>query len=303
MGDWFRSATVLVMAFVAAVVVTIGLANVIVPGGAPDTTTAHGGATPAATIVPVTGVGGNLAVTGDREGTLTLTREANEGRYSLVGDDARMVFEGLPAEVAQISWDGLEFFPEPGDCSITPGELDDELGVGYAEVECTDMADVRGGETVDLAGTVGLALTMVGESDLPEMGGSATVGDETWEFDEALLFAFAAPAVAGTEDYNMILADAGTDTGCPGPECSRTSLRFRYDVQTHRLTLVNVERDGEDADVPAGACDLGTNELGRLTPDTAVVEMTIGCPAVDVPGLGTVPVTGTVIVQNIEFAP
>ena len=36
MGDWFRSATVLVMAFVAAVAVTIGLANVIVPGGAAD---------------------------------------------------------------------------------------------------------------------------------------------------------------------------------------------------------------------------------------------------------------------------
>ena len=94
MGDWFRSATVLVMAFVAALVVTIGLANVIVPGGAPDSEAAQGGggSTPAATVLQVEGVGGHLSVSGDREGTLTLTRESNDQRYSLIGDGTRMVF-------------------------------------------------------------------------------------------------------------------------------------------------------------------------------------------------------------------
>ena len=53
--------------------------------------------------------------------------------------------------------------------------------------DCEDLADIRGGETVSMAGTLGLALTTVGESDLPQMGGSVTVGEETWEFDEALL--------------------------------------------------------------------------------------------------------------------
>ena len=51
MGDWFRSVTVLALAFVGAVVVTIGLANVIVPGGASEPQSAaggdDGGATPA----------------------------------------------------------------------------------------------------------------------------------------------------------------------------------------------------------------------------------------------------------------
>ena len=135
MGDWFRSITVLVIAFVGAVVVTIGLANVIVPGGGPDSGGVAdggdgGGPTPIPTLLPITGVGGHLAVTGDREGTLTLTRESQEARYSLVGDGARMVFEGDPPTIAQVSWDGLEFFPEPEDCSIVPGELDDRLGVG-----------------------------------------------------------------------------------------------------------------------------------------------------------------------------
>jgi hypothetical protein len=309
MGDWFRSITVLVMAFVGAVVVTIGLATVIVPGGAPDPQAAgggdgsEGGGAPPPTLQPIEGVGGHLHVSGDIEGTLTLTRESNDARYSLVGDDARMVFDGDPPAIAQVSWEGLEFFPEPEDCSITPGDLDDQLGVGQAEVECTGLVDIRDGGTISVTGSLGLPLTMVGESDLPETGGSVTVGDETWQFDEAMLLAIPFSAVAGEDDYNMILAREGTDEGCPGADCSRTSLRFRYDVQHHRLTLVNVERDGEDADLAAGACALESNELGRLTPGTAVVELTIDCPAAEVPGVGAVPIAGTVIVQQVDFVP
>jgi hypothetical protein len=294
MGDWFRSATVLVMAFVAAVAVTIGLATVIVPGGAPDPEAADaaGGsrATPDATSAPPEGVGGNLSVTGDHEGTLTLTREANEDRYSLLGDGTRMVFEGDPPAVAQVSWEGLEFFPDPENCTITPGELDDQLGVGYAEVDCTDLVDIREGGTINLSGTIGLPLTMVGESQLPEMGGSVTVGGETWEFAEALLFTFPVNSGPGEEDYNMELVDEGSG-----------SLRFRYDVQTHALTLISTQRDGETATLGPGACSLGTNELGRIAPSAAIVELSIECPAAEVPGLGPVPIVGTVIVQQVEF--
>ena len=308
MGDWFRSVTVLAVAFVGAVVVTIGLANVIVPGGADEPQSAAGdgdeAATETPTVEPIMGIGGNLTVTGDREGTLTVTRESNDGKYSLVGDGARVVFEGTrPPVVSQVSWDGLEFFPEPDACTVTPGELDDEIGVGYAEIQCQDLADIRGGETVSIAGTLGVALTTVGESNLPQMGGSVTVGDETWQFDAAMLLAIPFAAVAGEDDYNMILAREGTDEGCPGPQCSRTSLRFRYDVQHHRLTLVNVERDGADADLADGACALETNELGRLTPGTAVVELSIDCPNAEVPGIGAVPIAGTVIVQQVDFVP
>ena len=159
---------------------------------------------------------------------------------------ARVVFQGSqPPVISQISWEGLEFFPEPEACTITPGELDDEIGVGYAEIRCEGLADIRGGGTVDMAGTLGLALTTVGESDLPPMGGSVAVGDETWEFTEAFLFRFPVNLGAGTEDFNMVLTDEGNG-----------SLRFRYDVQTHRLTLVNVERGGEASDLDAAACGL-----------------------------------------------
>ena len=114
-----------------------------------------------------------------------------------MGDAARIVFEDIPAVVAQISWEGLEFFPEPEDCTITPGELDDETGIGHAELDCVGISDVRSGETIDLSGNVGMALTMVGESDLPPMGGSVAVGDESWEFTEAFLFRFPVNSGAG----------------------------------------------------------------------------------------------------------
>ncbi len=296
MGDWFRSITVLGLAFVGAVVVTIGLANIIVPGGAAGPQTGDGSdgsaATPPPTLIPVLGVGGHLAVTGDREGTLTVTRESSADRYALEGDQARIVFDGVPPVVAQVSWEGLEFFPEPSDCTITPGELDPEIGVGYAELECVDLTDIRSGETIGVSGTIGLPLNMVGESDLPEMGGSITVGDETWEFVEAFLFTFPVAAVPGDEDHNMVLRDEEHGT-----------MRFRYDVQTHRLSLVNVERDGEAADVAAGSCSLATDELGRLSPGAAVVELSIDCPAADVPGMGEVPISGTLIVQQLDFVP
>jgi hypothetical protein len=294
MGDWFRSVTVLVMAFVGAIVVTLGLANVIVPGGGPDPQAAADGGDGVATPPParqaITGIGGNLTVTGDVEGTLTLDREDTNERYALEGNDARIVFEDVPPIVVQLSWQGLEFFPEPSDCTITPGELDQQLGIGYADIRCEGLEDVRGGETIAVEGTVGVALTLVGESDLPETGGSLTVGDETWSFPDALLYNFPFNTGAGTDDFNMELVDV-----------DRGTLRFRYDVQTHRLGLISVERDGEVSSLAAGACSLTMNELGRLTPSAAVVELTIDCPAAEVPGLGNVPITGTVIIQQVEF--
>ena len=292
MADWFRSISALGLGFLGVAAVTLGLAGVIVPGREPaPQADGNGAESPAATAPPLNGIGGELTVTGDREGTLTLQRESQGEVYALVGDDARMVVGGEPAEISQISWEGLEFFPEPSDCTITPGALDDQIGVGYAEIRCEGLEDIRDGGTVDLAGHLGLPLTMVGEADLPDMGGSVEVGDDTWSFSEAYLFEFAVNAEPGSEGYNLTLADE--DLG--------TAIRFQYDIQTHRLTLVQVEREGEVAAQDPGACSLGTEELGRLTPSTAVVELSIDCPAADVPGLGPVPIIGTVIIHEIGF--
>jgi hypothetical protein len=300
MTDWFRSIAVLGAAFAAVVIVTFGLATIIVPDNA-GVSRAGGGSPsgsvdePVETLPPVeVGLGGALAVTGDSEGIFRLASEDTffQGNfYSLVGDEGRIVFEGPPVEITQISFAGLEFFPEPEACSLTPGELDSTIGIGMTEIRCAGLTDIRDTGTINLEGTIGLPLNMVGESGLPEQGGSVEVGSETWQFAEAVLLEFGFSPFGTSEEFNMQLVD----------EQSRGVIRFNYGFETHRLTLADVEHDGEHAGVPASACQLSEEELGKLNPRTIVIRLGIQCVAVEVPGLGSVPVTGTVIIWQALF--
>jgi hypothetical protein len=297
MADWFRSLAVLAAAFGGVVVLTFGVATFIVPGPAGSSQVTDGTSSGAASVdepepPAEPGLGGTLAVTGDREGMFRLTDEdLEQGQYTLVGDQGRIVFEGQTSVIAQLSFDGLEFFPEPDDCTLTPGELDSAIGIGMTEVRCDGLTDIRGTGTINLAGTIGLPLNLVGQSDLPEQGGSVEVGGETWEFAEAVLLEFPFSPFGTSEEFNLQLVD----------EESGGAIRFNYGFETHRLTLANIEHDGEHDGVPAGACQLTDEELGKLNPRTTVIRLGIECAAVDVPGLGSVPVTGTVIVWEALF--
>lgn len=299
MQDWLRSLTVLGLAFTTVVAVTIALATVIVPNRVVSShateSTAPGATGPAVgrpEVLPaIPGLGGTLQVTGDREGAFDLTRESLEGRYSLVGNDGRIAFEGRPLQVAQISYEGWEFFPDPGECTVTPGNLDNRVGIGFAELRCNDLADIRDNGVITIAGTIGLPLDLLADSDLPESGGSVAVGDETWQFAEATLATWPSPVIGGHRSYNMELVDRERGG----------ALNFDYDQMTHALTLATVARGDADSDVPAGACALAREQLGRLNPRTTVVELTIDCPAVDVPGLGVTSITGTVVVDELQW--
>ena len=78
------------------------------------------------------------------------------------------------------------------------------------------------------------------------------------------------------------------------------TLNVTFDIETRALTLDNVARDGADATLPEG-CTLASTELGQLNPRTTVIELSIDCAAVEVPGLGAVPIRGTVIVERLEW--
>jgi hypothetical protein len=297
MNDWLRSVTVLGLGFGIVVFVTLELAILIVPGpggssqptgsGGPEATAFAGEAEDASGIP---GLGGTLEVTGDREGIFRLTRESIEERYSLEGDEGRIVFEGRPVEAAQISYDGLEFFPDPGDCTIAAGNLDNMVGIGLAELQCDDLVDIRGNGVITLSGTIGLPIDLLGARNLPASGGSVEVGGETWQFADGFLFTWQM-GNAASSPHALELVDAARGT----------ALNFRYDLQTHRLTLVSVERDGTEATVADTACELGRTELGRVNPRTTVIELTIQCAAVEVPGLGPVQIQGSVIVDELQF--
>lgn len=303
MNDWLRSLAVLGMAFVAVVAATLGVAAVVVPGEPPaglvnDASGEPGApATPMPTVVGRPGIGGTLAVSGDRQGDFQLTRESVENRYSLTGSQGRISFDGQPVEVAQLSYDGLEFFPDPEDCTVTPLNLDTAIGVGRAELTCTEIEDVRGNGTISLAGEIGLPVDILAERTLPLTGGSLEVGPETWIIEEAYLFTWQMPAIAGAPQYNLELADRVTENRSP----AIAQLNISYDIETHALGAVSLERDGETAPIAEGACRIEREELGRQNPRTTVIELTITCAEVEVPGLGPVAISGTVIVDELAW--
>lgn len=298
MNDWLRSLAVLAVSFAGVVVLTVGLAVLIVPSPVGSSQSPGGSASAAPAATPAsdldeipTAIGGTLVVSGDREASLEVTREATDGQYGLVGDDARIFLAGDPLTVVQMNLDGLSFFPEPEACTITPGRLNQEIGVAGAHVRCEDLADIRDNGVVTVDGVVGIAADMLGmRGDLPPSGGTIALGDETLQIREAWLYAMPLSVIDGPDQTNMGLVDG------------RTELYFSYDVQTHGIALVSIERDDVPTEVPADACSIATRELGKLNPRTTVLDMTLVCPAVELPDVGIVPVEGSLIVEEIDVA-
>ncbi len=299
MQGWLRPVSVLGGGFGGVVIVTLTLAGLLVPDRTPSFPAAPSpgqladendrGLDPNSGLP---GLGGTITVTGDREGSFRITREVHHGTYAIEGEGNRISFSGEPVQVSQVSYEGLEFFPDDGQCSLTTGNLEGAIGIGYADLRCDDLEDVRGGARVSLSGEIGLPLDRLVGRELPESGGTATVGAETWTFDEASLLTWQQPARGGLSDYNLVLEDLG------GPP---RALSFAYDIETHDLSLANVRVGNTDADVPGGACSFDRSELGPHNPRILVVDLTITCPSVDVPGMGVVAITGSAVVDEIGW--
>ena len=294
MHDWLRSLSVLAGAFAVLIVVTIGLAAFIVPEAA-GTGQALGTASPGASVQPggapsgpVTAVGGTLAVSGDREGTFVLDREALDQGYALAGEQGQIFFGGDPLAVERVSYDGLEFYVDEGDCSVTPGERHDPTGVAGAQVRCDDIDDIRDGGTVSMEGTVGVSADMLGlRGEMPETGGTVEVGDTTLELPFTVLFVGRPIGFAPAGGF------VPTDDGS-------SWLMFDFDFQTHALVLEIVALDGVEHEIDPGDCTLNTESIGTLNPRTTTAELRIDCPAVELESGETVPIRGTLIADLIE---
>jgi hypothetical protein len=297
MNDWLRSITLLGMAFAAVVVVTLGLAGVLVPtaGGNAPPADPDESADPAATADSTVAqarqgvVGGTLVVTGDRDGSLVVNRELTQDRYGLAGDDGRIVFEGTdPVTIRQVQFDGLDFFVDPEECTVTPAERHDPTGVALAEIRCEAITDVRDTAAVSLEGTVGMAADLFGlRGDLPESGGTIQLGDETLAIGITRLFL--AP-FAGASIGQLVAEDHGA------------AVSLTYDPFSHGLSVAEVVYDGDVTRVDGG-CSVSEREIGLLNPHTRVSELRVECARIEIPTLGTVPLTGTVVAELVEPEP
>jgi hypothetical protein len=293
MSNWVRSLAVLGAAFGGVVIITLGLASLIVSGGADA---AQGQATPSPDASappnsgggPVTAVGGALAVTGDREATFVVDREATDNQgYALAGEEGRIFFGGDPFGVERISYDGLEFYVAEGDCTLTPGERHDPTGVARAAIRCEEIDDIRGGGTVSIEGTVGISADLLGlRGDMPPSGGTIEVGDQEIDLPFAVL-STGSPGGFGAGGF------LPTDDGS-------SWLQFDDDAQTHALMLTVVALDGIETEVDRGACSVTTVPIGVLNPRTDTVELTLECGAVELASGETVQIGGTIIADLVE---
>lgn len=235
-------------------------------------------------VVP-TAYGGQLAVTGDREGDFTLTSESGDGSgFSLSGDDGRMRFQGGGEElaIAQFSYDGLEFFPDEGECTSTPGQTNEEIGIAAAVIECADLLDVRDTATITLEGVVGLPADMVVERELPELGGTFTIGDETWDAEPSYLLP---PEMMGDdESHRLWIGNAAGDAA--------------LSLASDPLVLRAVYLDGEEHAVEAASCSMTRDDLVAVNPEVTIVGMTLRCDEVEVEDVGMLTVEAEVVLEE-----
>lgn len=315
MTDWPRSIVVLATGFTAVVAATLALAFAI--GGGPATSTsqqrngessAAPSATEAAEPNTASGVGGTLTITGDRTETLTLNREVTAPSYplagevvapsySLAGEDGRVFFEGQPAAVSQMQVDGLSFYLDPGDCEYTAGQRDDSTGLAPLGVSCAEISDVRDTAVVTVEGLLIMPAEQLGlRGSLQPTGGEVTVGDETLAFDAASLDLqrpeVIQEGVMTTRNPTVYpLSVSGADG----------TLRFEFHFNASELRFTGIEISDRMGPVGDDGCEIEFRELGQLSPRVTVAEMTLECPAVEVEGVGPVPLEGTLVIDIAEF--
>lgn len=257
-----------------------------------DTTVPLPGA-PADGLSP-TAEGGVLEVSGDRSGRLALTHPASMNASSLEGDDGRLTFgqsEGL--FVDQIVYEGLDFFPEAGECEVTVGEIDTQIGIAPVWISCVDITDLRDTATITIEGTVGLSGTHIAvvRDQLPPAGGTVTLvgGVEatlsiywaSWDEYDPDMFVGPAPPVAAF-----------------GDEAGNNHFAWAPGEEPDELTLVEMTLDNRTFEVEPGRCVIGTERLGVLSPETSLDQATIDCPDLEIGDLGIVGLTGSVVFEH-----
>jgi len=282
-----------VLAGAAALVVlgVLGVSRLTVPD---EPTFAEGfeeAAGAAEEFVP-TAVGGALEVTGARQGTIDLDREVSGPGFGLGDDQTRIFFTGDPLAIDQMSYDGLAFFPEPGACEITEGEHNEEIGLVAVQISCPELVDIRDNGSITLEGVAALPADLVIELDLPDTGGTVAVGDREWDIVDPLLFV--GPGFFG-DDMTAIEFLLWTRDALEG-------LGFRYDNETGVVSLATVHFDERTRDVGRADCTLTDDEVMVVNPQSQYRELTIGCENVDVPDMGTVDITGSVVYEKVETA-
>lgn len=281
----------------SAALVTIGvvaLAQIAVndpPDFQDDLATASTLADGSLDIMP-TAVGGELTVSGAREDRMVLDGYANAANFGLSGPKGKVFFETDPLTISQMDFDGLAFFPDVDSCIFEPGQENTDVGLVAVTVDCPELVDIRGNGTITLTGYVSLPSDMILEQDLPDTGGTVTVGESTFEPVDPVLLIGADFSDHGVQEVGLWL---GTDR----PEDPTVFLA--YDERSDSLTVARVFYERGIAEVEPGECETETTEAAVVNPQASVLRVVFTCDGVDVSSHGSVLVEGDVTFERIYY--
>ena len=238
---------------------------------------------------------GALEITGERQDVLTMgvVPPGMDPALGFVdpftattsdGTQVTMTWERDPEGALYLRhfmFDGLDFFLDPGECTLTPGEIG-EGGVVPVTVECVDIRDIRGTATITMAGRIGFS-----HNDFPPpgitLGGEVVVGGDI----EAELTVDVVDWVVRPDDSDPAFAlselSASTMAGETfhhldfgrGPSGELYVMSFQFsDPEVTGFNFPYFEF--EPGECPA------TEELVQTTgPSTAVYEVSFSCPPVE----------------------
>jgi len=283
-----------VLAGTAVLVVlgVVGLARLTVPDNptfSEELEEASGSETGLEAFTP-SAEGGQLEVTGAVEGSVSLDRTAHGPTYGLENSDMKIFFESDPLVISQMSYEGLAFFPEEGDCEFTEGTHNEESGLVAVEISCEELVDIRENGTITMEGILALPANLVIERDLPDTGGTVTIGNRERELSpDVTLFVF--PDQGSDEGPSFSAVTDDTDAS--------VTLIFNYDPESEIITLSRVSYEGEQVDIGPGQCSTESAQLAAINPEHSIHGLSFSCDVVDIPSLGEVPIHGSVVFERV----
>ncbi len=301
--DAARSAGILAAAAAAVVLATLALSVLIVPRPpGPTVATPTGGIEMDLGAAP-TAIGGQLVVSGERSGRMSVASAASEPGYeptpegiafvrgdvTLSGPEGDIVVSPGTGEISRIEYDGMSFYLDPGDCTATPGGRSEQLGLMHVRVECPGVADLRGGVVIGLEGIIAVPADAFGDrGNLPATGGTVEVGATQLEIVEGVGII---DGLGSVTDPRVPLVVSGE---------GESGLAILYDPATDEFALNALQVEGAFTELD-GECTLPAEVLGRINPQTSVVRLTIDCAGVPLADGTTGPMTGSLVVDLIDL--
>lgn len=322
-----KALLVLAGAALLVVVGVLGLAKLVLPAPGPDGRPSLAGASPTDSTVPATlppgppaSVGGVLGVTGDNPGTFVVEGgnfmivKPDQGgfpsqtRFSIWSGNDGLILD-VDAEhglfVDQGIWDGLNLFPDPGDCTFTLTEDNPAAGVARLAMSCPEVTNAQETATIAIQGNVDLprrlaypdgryrsggVLQMEGNLTAEMAFGSAEWGVFRQEFSHE-------EEEEDADGFNVFeMGEERQDGSIP-----YYGIGFHLDDEMNpQVTSVSIEDRYFTA---ASSCNVASESVAMVAPNTELMSIDIDCPSLtDDTGEVTVSLAGTLRVALHDIA-